>query len=66
MKPTAIMIRAIVAFIMAFWCAMATIIFACHAIGYLAIITGIAAVLAALLSVIDYKQAEREYDNHTQ
>jgi hypothetical protein len=62
-RPTAIMIRSICAFLTATWLAMATLILACHAIGDLAIITGTAAVLAAFISVIEYKHAEKEYEN---
>lgn len=56
------MIRSICAFLTATWCAIATLILACHAIGDLAILTGTAAVLAAFVSAIEYKHAEKEYE----
>lgn len=61
-RPTAIMIRAICAFITSTWCAIATLVLACHAIGDLAIITGCASVFAAFAAGIEYKHAEKEYE----
>jgi hypothetical protein len=63
-RPTAIMIRSICAFLTATWCAIATLILACHAIGDLAIITGCASVFAAFAAGVEYKHAEREYDKN--
>ena len=61
-RPTAIMIRAIAAFLTATWCAIVTLVLACHAIGDLAIITGCASVFAAFVAGIEYKHAEKEYE----
>ena len=58
------MIRSICAFLTATWCAIATLILACHAIGDLAIITGCASVFAAFAAGVEYKHAEREYDKN--